>query len=118
MLRWPLKRSNCVSVATGHRRIQCYRVTDVLTLLAALLALNSALTFQNVWPTPGIRWVPEFSVELVTLLLVLLGAAVRGKVAGKLMRRVLVGGYLLFVIGRYLDAVSYTHLTLPTSDLV
>lgn len=92
-----------MSVVAGRRRIQCNRITEFLTLLAALLALNSALTFQNIWPTPSIRWVPEFSVEWATLLLVLVGAALSGKLPGKAMRRALVGVYLLLVIGRYLD---------------
>jgi hypothetical protein len=93
-----------VNVATaGRGRINRCRIAQVLALLGALLVLNSTLTFQNVWPTLGIRWVPEFSVELTILLLVLVGTAIRGQLPGKAMRRALVGGYSLFVIGRYLD---------------
>ena len=56
--------------------------SSTLGLLLALLVLNSALTFQNRWPTVGVRWVPELSVELAALLLALVlsppGAARRG----------------------------------------
>lgn len=38
-------------------------------LCLALFVLNSALTFQNRWPTVGVRWVPELSIELTALLL-------------------------------------------------
>lgn len=93
-----------MSVAdVGHEPIRRHRATNFLALLGALLVLNSALTFQNIWPTLGVRWVPEFSIELAALLLVLAGAAVRGKLPGKILRRTLVGIYALFVIGRYLD---------------
>ncbi|MER2601163.1 MAG: hypothetical protein ABTR27_02290, partial [Candidatus Competibacter phosphatis] len=69
----------------------------------ALLLLNSALTFQNRWPTIGVRWVPELSLELAVLLLALaLLAAWRG-VPGRATRNVLFGCLLLLVLGRYLD---------------
>lgn len=69
----------------------------------ALLLLNSALTFQNRWPTIGVRWVPELSLELAVLLLALaLLAAWRG-VPGRATRNVLFGCLLVLVLGRYLD---------------
>ncbi|MCB1823108.1 MAG: hypothetical protein KDJ54_00355 [Candidatus Competibacteraceae bacterium] len=72
-------------------------------IFLALLLLNSALTFQNRWPTIGVRWVPELSLELVVLLLALaLLAAWRG-VPGRVARNVLFGCLLLLVLGRYLD---------------
>jgi len=69
----------------------------------ALLLLNSALTFQNRWPTIGVRWVPELSLELAVLLLALaLLAAWRG-VPGRATRNILFGCLLVLVLGRYLD---------------
>ncbi len=34
-----------------------------LAAAAAIALLNASLAFQNVWPTPAIRWAGEFSVE-------------------------------------------------------
>ena len=35
-----------------------------IVLAAAVALLDISLAFQNVWPTPLIRWSGEFSVEL------------------------------------------------------
>ncbi|MBE2295798.1 MAG: sulfatase-like hydrolase/transferase [Phycisphaerales bacterium] len=73
-------------------------------LFLALLLLNSALSFQNRWPTVGVRWVPEFSLDLVVLLLVLtLLATWRGVALGHATHKILFGVFLLLVLGRYLD---------------
>src|SRR4029450_7349141 len=42
------------------------------TMLAGLALLNAAVTFDNVWPTPAVRWSGAFSVELASVLLTLL----------------------------------------------
>jgi len=75
-----------------------------LKVLFALFLLDSALIFQNRWPTVGVRWVPELSIELAALLLAL-AAAWRG-VPGRGARRVVLGGYLILVLGRYLDVTA------------
>ena len=72
-------------------------------LFLALLLLNSALTFQNRWPTVGVRWVPELSLELAALLLALAVLAAWRGVPGRAARNFLFGGFLLLVLGRYLD---------------
>ena len=41
---------------------------------AAVALLNASLSFQNLWPTPAIRWEGELSVELAACLLLLLAA--------------------------------------------
>ena len=50
-----------------------------LTLAAALLLLNAALTLGNVWPTPWIEPRAEISVEVAALVL---GLAVYADVVG------------------------------------
>ncbi|HUN74917.1 MAG TPA: sulfatase-like hydrolase/transferase [Steroidobacteraceae bacterium] len=40
-------------------------------VLAALALLNGSVTFHNVWPTLGVHWPGELSVELAALLLLL-----------------------------------------------
>ena len=75
---------------------------NAFRLTLALLLLNSALTFHNHWPTPGVRWVAELSLDLTVLLLVL---AWRGP-PGQRGRRLLLGGVLLWTLGRYLDVTA------------
>ena len=69
----------------------------------ALLWLNAALSFSTWWPTPGI--VPEARIapEFVGLWVVLLAVVAR---RGRLSRPValaIAAGYLLLVLGRYVD---------------
>jgi len=45
------------------------RWAQAALLLAALLLLNAALTFHNVWPTPAIELRGEWSVEIAVLVL-------------------------------------------------
>ncbi len=40
-------------------------------VIVALVLLNGAVTFHNVWPTLGVHWPGELSVELAALLLLL-----------------------------------------------
>lgn len=75
---------------------------NAFRLTLALWLLNSALTFHNHWPTPGVRWVPELSLELTALLLAL---AWRGP-PGRCGRRLLLGGVMLWTLGRYLDVTA------------
>jgi hypothetical protein len=70
-------------------------------MLAALVLLNGALTFHNVWPTLGIHWPGELSAEAAGLLLLLavsnawLGSTVPSVIA------LLSALVVLFALGRY-----------------
>jgi phosphoglycerol transferase MdoB-like AlkP superfamily enzyme len=67
----------------------------------ALLLLNCAVTFHNVWPTPGIRWPGELSIEVAVLLVAL---AVSNARLGPTSPRILAFLSVLFVafaLGRY-----------------
>ncbi len=76
---------------------------NVFRCSLALLLLNLALTFQNRWPTPGVRGVLEFSLDLIVLLLALtLLVAWRGPL-GRWGRGLLLGGFIILVLGRYID---------------
>ncbi len=72
-------------------------------LLAALFALNAALTFQNLWPTPAVWWHGRYSVELAVCLLALLAPGWRRTASPKTMARVLASGWTVLVVGRYAD---------------
>jgi hypothetical protein len=78
------------------------------TLAAALLLLNAALTFHNVWPTLGVRlptpW--ELSPELALAVLALVAwAAWRGAVPRRTVA-VLASLSLLFVVARYAEVTA------------
>ena len=77
-----------------------------LGLLAALLVLNAAVTFHNVWPTPWIttRW--ELSIEIA---LVALALAAYAEVVGMPRRWLIpyvVSLVLVLCIGRYAEVTA------------
>jgi len=65
----------------------------------SLLLLNASLTFENVWPTPKIRWGSALAIELALAVLLLVLAH---RWAGALARRVLPAVWVVLVVGRYL----------------
>lgn len=81
-------------------------IGEWLLLAGALLLLNEALTFYNVWPTPWVRWSKHYSIDLAVLVLglVALGAFVR-----PLPRAVRMGLTALLVVlcvGRYAEVTA------------
>ena len=77
-----------------------------LPAIAALLLLNAALSFENAWPTPGIKVDSRLAPEFVGLWVVLLLAVrVSGAPARRLTRSLAVV-YALLVIGRYADVTA------------
>ena len=77
-----------------------------ISLAAAVVLLDVAVTFGNIWPTPAIRWQGELSVELASLILFLVIAR---RWLGSPSRAAL--GWLsvlwvLLVIGRYADVTA------------
>src|SRR5262249_30331012 len=82
-----------------------------LSLAAALLLLNSALTVGNVWPTPWVTLRGELSVEVAAIVLALAAYAelaarrgwpLPGRRAGVLLTVVM----FLLTIGRYADVTA------------
>jgi hypothetical protein len=76
---------------------------QALLLAIALTVLNVSLAFANIWPTPGVQWHGELSIELALLVFGLAVAAERGWTPG----RRFVGGaaivWVILTIGRYAD---------------
>jgi Sulfatase len=79
------------------------RLRQAAYVLLAVILLNASVTFHNVWPTLGVRWPGELSVELGVLLCAL---AVSNAWFGRTHARVLTALavlVVLFGLGRYVD---------------
>lgn len=87
-------------------------LSNNIKLLLALFLLNSALAFHNRWPTVGVSWVPELSLDLTILLgvLVLLAA---WRPLGRGARVLALVLYLILMLGRYLDVTAPALLGRP-----
>ena len=73
---------------------------------AALALLNASLSFQNLWPTPAIRWEGELSVELAACLLLLLAARRWRGPPSRGAIRWLAAGWAVLVLGHYADVTA------------
>ena len=81
-------------------------MTRRLSLFAAVALLDISLAFQNVWPTPLIRWGGELSVECGVLLILIVAAQVwRGPLSGAAIAWV-AAGWILLVLGHYADVTT------------
>ena len=78
-----------------------------VAVAAAVILLNAAVTFHNIWPTPAVGWSGEISVELAVLLLL---SIFLYRVARWLpspgVRRALAAFWLILTIGRYVDVTA------------
>jgi hypothetical protein len=86
-------------------------VRQWIPLGIALLLLNAAVTFQNVWPTLWITTRHEVSIELAALLLALvlyseLAARFRWPMPGRRLTIALTVLLLVLCIGRYADVTA------------
>jgi hypothetical protein len=76
-------------------------------LAAALLILNASLTFQSLWPTPGVRWTGELSIELaVALGLGIVAVLARVPLTTRRALRFVTIAWLVLVLGRYGDVTA------------
>jgi phosphatidylglycerophosphate synthase len=74
---------------------------QVLAVLLAIVVLNASVTFHNVWPTLGVHWPGELSVEFGVLLLALsLSNAWLGRTRPGVLA-LLSALIVLFALGRY-----------------
>ena len=77
-----------------------------LALAAAVWLLDASLAFQNVWPTPLLKWAGELSVEWgVLLILIVAGQLCFGPLSRGALRW-LTAGWLLLVLGHYADVTT------------
>jgi len=98
--RGPVPRRRVVAVSAPGQ-LWRYRLWQAVCLLLAVVLLNAAVTFHNVWPTLGVHWPGELSVELAVLLV---GLALSNSFTGPTPQRVLrllAGAVVVFALGRY-----------------
>jgi Sulfatase len=87
-------------------QLQRRRVWQWASVLLALVLLNGSVTFHNVWPTLGVHWPGELSVELALLLLLLaLSNAWIGRTSPRVLA-LLSALVVLFALGRYCDVTA------------
>lgn len=77
-----------------------------LSLGVALLGLNAALSFHNLWPTPWVTLRPELSVEAALLVLLVALVAEWGRTPSRRMLGGLALGLLVLVLGRYAEVTA------------
>lgn len=82
------------------------RIWRWLTLIAALVLLDAALTYTNVWPTPAVRWRGELSIELAVCLLAMAVAGRRLGPPSRVALRWLAAAWVVMALGRYADVTA------------
>ena len=77
------------------------------TLIAAIFLLDVSLTFENVWPTPAVRWIGQVSIELAVCLLLLAAASrfLRSTISPRVVW-LLSAVWTVLVLGRYADVTA------------
>ena len=88
-----------MTAAPSQTRLATLR--RALLVALALVLVNGAITFHNVWPTLGIRWPGELSIEIAVLLVLLsISNARLGPTSPRVLAFLSVV-LVLFAIGRY-----------------
>ena len=77
--------------------------------VAGFVLLNLSLTFASIWPTLGVRPSGELSAELALCVIALILVRRRWDGPSRTALRWLAGGWLLLVVGRYVE-VTVTSL--------
>src|SRR3954451_19584592 len=77
----------------------------LVRLILALFFLNASLTFRNIWPTPGIEWHGDVSIELAVSVLALAVVALRRRMSPAVFRG-LSALWAMLVIGRYAEVTA------------
>ena len=70
-------------------------------LAAALVVLDASLTFNNLWPTPGVSWSGELSVELAVCVLAMAFGSRWFGPPSRPMLGLVAALWVLLVVGRY-----------------
>ena len=98
-----MRRAPAARCHSRERTADCAgAVWQGLCVLLALVLLNGSVTFHNIWPTLGVHWPGELSVEFGVLLLALaLSNAWLGPTRRRACSRCCRPLVVLFALGRY-----------------
>src|SRR2546422_190427 len=77
-----------------------------MVLAAALVVLDASLTFNNLWPTPGVSWRGELSVELAACVLAMAIASRWFGPPSRAMLGFVAALWVLLVVGRYAEVTA------------
>ena len=73
----------------------------IASLVAAVLTLNVSVTFENLWPTPAVRWTGEVSVELGVAIAILALATRARRDPPRTLIAALAWLWVVFALSRY-----------------
>jgi hypothetical protein len=77
-----------------------------IALVIAAFFLNASITFENVWPTPAIRWSGGLSIELAIAVLLIASVARRAGPPARYAPGCLSAVWIILVLGRYAQVTA------------
>jgi hypothetical protein len=77
-----------------------------IALVIAAFFLNASISFENIWPTPAIRWHGALSIELAMAVLLIATVARRAGPAASNAAGWLSGVWTVLVLGRYAEVTA------------
>src|SRR6266508_2716154 len=75
-------------------------------LLAAIVLLDAAVTFENLWPAPAVTWQGKLSIELALAILVLAIVSGWTMLHARRTARWLTVAWVVLVVGRYAEVTA------------
>jgi sulfatase-like protein len=76
------------------------------SLVAALLLLDVSVSFDNIWPTPAVKWTGAVSAELAVCIAAMAIAARRGRQPSRAIVSFLSALWIALALGRYADVTA------------
>jgi hypothetical protein len=77
-----------------------------IALVIAAFFLNASITFENLWPTPAIRWSGGLSIELAIALLLIASVSRRAGPPARYAPACLSAVWIILVLGRYAEVTA------------
>ncbi len=84
-----------------------------LSLAVALFILNVSLAFNNIWPTPAVRWTGQLSVEVAAAIAVFLLMGRGRRPIARGVPAALAAVWVLLIVGRYAEVTTPALLGRP-----
>ena len=81
-------------------------IANFCLTIGAALALNTLLSFHNIWPTPWIRLRPEISAEAMAMILLLGLLSAKGLAQRRNVHYILTAVLVILIVGRYIDVTA------------